>query len=64
MADQSDFKRRQIVDARMAGANATKADELFGATRSTVLKIMTNIWERRKNLLTEVKLWKKAKTVW
>ena len=41
MADQSDFKRDQIVGARMAGARVTKTAELFGVGRSTVPKVIT-----------------------
>ena len=41
MADLSDFKRGQIVGARMAGTSVTKTAELFGEVRSTVSKIMT-----------------------
>ena len=33
MADLSNFKRDQIVDAPMAGASVTKTAELFGVVR-------------------------------
>ena len=41
MADLSDFKRGQIVGARMAGASETKTAELFGVARSILSKIIT-----------------------
>ena len=41
MTDLADFKRGQIVGARMAGACVTKTTELFSAGRSTVSKVMT-----------------------
>ena len=61
MADLSDFKRGQVVGACMAGAGVA---ELFGVARSTISKVMTAFLERRKNLLSKAKLWKKAKAVW
>ena len=63
MVDLSDFERSQTAVARMAGANLTKTAELFGVAKSTVLKIMTPFEKEGKNLLTETKLWKKAKAL-
>ena len=62
MADLSDFKWGQIISARIAGASETNIAELFGVARRTVSN--DNIWERKKNLLTGIKFWKKAKAVW
>ena len=48
MADLSDFKRGQIVDACMTGASLTKIIELFGEARSTVLKVIIAFEKDRK----------------
>ena len=42
----------------MAGANVTKTAELFDVARSSISKE-----KEEKNLVTEAKLWKKAKAV-
>ena len=42
-----------------AGTSVTKAAQLFGVARSN-----DSIWDRRKNIFTEAKLWNKAKTIW
>ena len=57
MADVSDFKRGQIVGARMAGTRVTKTIELFAVRRSTISKVMSAFEKEGK------KPWKKAKAV-
>ena len=41
MAALSDFKRCEIIGARLAGAGVRETAELFGVARSIVSKIMT-----------------------
>ena len=49
MPDLSDFKRGQIVCARIAGSNLTKRAELFGVAKSTVSKVTTVFEEEGKS---------------
>ena len=60
MAELPDFKRGQIVSARMAGASETKTVELFGVVRSTLSRVMTAFEKEEKTS----SIWKKAKAVW
>ena len=48
MADLSDFKRSQIVGARMEGASVTKSTESFRLARRAVSKEMTEFEKERK----------------
>ena len=48
MADLSDFKKGQIVSARMTGASVTKPAELFGVARSTFWKVIIAFEEEGK----------------
>jgi transposase len=41
MGDLSDFQRRQIVGARLAGASVTKTPTSLGVYRAVVSKVMT-----------------------
>ena len=50
MANISDFKRGQIVDARIVGACVIKTVELFGEASSTVWKVMTTFEKEGKPL--------------
>ena len=64
MADLSIFKRGQIVGACMAGASVTKKHSIIWDCEDYYLENNDSIWERRKNLFTEVKLLKKVSAVW
>ena len=44
--DISDFKRRQIVFARMTDAIEIKTDELFVVARTTVSKVLVTFEKR------------------
>ena len=59
MVGLSDFKRGRTVDARMA-----KNRWIILCSDEYCLESEDSFSERRKNLLTEIKLWKKAKAVW
>ena len=48
MADLLNFKRGQIVGARMAGVSVIKTTELFGVARITVSKVMTTFAKEGK----------------
>ena len=48
MEDLSEFKRVQIVGARMADANITNTAELFGVARNTVSKVITALEKEAK----------------
>ena len=51
MADLSDFKRGQIVGARMAGATMT----IIWCSKEYCLESNDSFYERMKNLLKEAK---------
>ena len=62
MAGLLDFKRSQIVGARMAGDSVTKTSEISSEARSSFSKVMT-VFEKERKKITEAKLWGKAKAV-
>ena len=63
MADLLDFQRGHIVGGLIVGASV-KNRWMICSSKEYCLKSNHSIWERRKNLLTEAKVWKKAKDVW
>ena len=48
MASLSDFKRSQIVGARMVGGSVTKTVHMFGISRGTVSKVMIAFQKEKK----------------
>ena len=57
MVDLSDFKRGQIVGARMVGASVTKTAQMFGVSK---VKIAS---EKEKNVIFKAQVWLKVKVV-
>ena len=60
MADLLDFKRGQIVGARMVGASVTKTVQMFGISRGTVLKVMI-AFEKKENVSAKYESGRKPK---
>ena len=52
MADLSDFKRGQIVGARMVGISVTKTVQLFCISGGTVSKVMIAFEKGKKIVLS------------
>jgi predicted transcriptional regulator len=52
MGDLSDFQRRQIVGAPLAGASVSKTATLLGVSRAAVSKVMTT-YKSRQDIISE-----------
>ena len=48
MRDLTDFEKGQIVGARMTGASITKVAEVFGFSRATISRTMTQFEKQGK----------------
>ena len=55
MADTSDFKRCQIVDACMVGASVTKTAQMFGISRDTVSKVKI-VSEKKESVICRAQI--------
>ena len=61
MVELFDFKRGQIVGARMVGANVTKTVQNFGVSRGTVSKVMIAFEKEKKTFSPKHKFSRKSK---
>ena len=50
MADLSDFKRSQIVSARIVDPSEIKINQIFGVSKGTVSKVMNALKKEKKCL--------------
>jgi hypothetical protein len=62
MKDLSDFERRKIVCARLAGAAVTKTATLLGVSRVTVPKVMLAYTSHGKTTSVRNEQWAKTNT--
>ena len=62
MADLSNFKRGEFIDARMTGTSVRKTAEIFGVAKNIVWKAMT-AFEKEGKTFSLKQNWKKTKVV-
>jgi transposase len=60
MGDLSDFERRQIFGAHLAGASVTKTATLLGVSRVTVSKVMSAYTNHGKTTSMKRNSWRKS----
>ncbi len=62
MGDLSDFQKRLIMGANLAGASVTLAAQLFGVLRTTVFTIVCTVHKAWQGFISEEEWWAKTES--